>query len=122
MDMDGYFRFILALVFVLGLIAVLAAMARKAGWGFPATAIKRAGSRRLGVVEVTPLDGRRRLILVRRDDVEHLLLIGPTSELVIESGISDNGSAGRIDGTSFKNTLETVSRPPSQIDGPGGAT
>ncbi|MEQ8227174.1 MAG: flagellar biosynthetic protein FliO [Rhodospirillales bacterium] len=122
MDMDGYFRFILALVFVLGLIAVLAAMARKAGWGFPSTAIKRAGNRRLGVVEVTPLDGRRRLILVRRDDVEHLLLIGPTSELVIEAGIPGNGSADRTDSTSFKNTLETVSRPPSQIDGPEGAT
>jgi flagellar protein FliO/FliZ len=92
MDMDGYFRFILALIFVIGLIALFAALARRAGWGFPSSAIKRADSRRLGVVEVTPLDGRRRMILVRRDGVEHLLLIGPTSELVIETGIPAGGS------------------------------
>lgn len=92
MDMGGYFRFILALIFVIGLIALLAAMARRAGWGFPAAAIKRAGNRRLGIVEVTPLDGRRRLILVRRDDTEHLLLVGPTSELLIETGIAGSGT------------------------------
>lgn len=92
MDIGGYFRFILALIFVIGLIALLAAMARRAGWGFPAAAIKRASNRRLGVVEVTPLDGRRRLILVRRDDTEHLLLVGPTSELLIETGIASTGA------------------------------
>ena len=59
--------------------------------------------RRLGVVEVTPLDGRRRLILVRRDAVEHLLLVGPTSELVIETGIAGGDPA------SFQHALETAS-------------
>ncbi|MEQ9170420.1 MAG: flagellar biosynthetic protein FliO [Rhodospirillales bacterium] len=109
MDMDGYLRFILALLFVIGLIAVLAAMARRAGWGFPATAIKRASNRRLGIVEVTPLDGRRRLILVRRDDKEHLLLIGPTSELVIETGITGPGAG-------FKQALDTAVLPPADDD------
>ncbi|MAN79272.1 MAG: hypothetical protein CMM77_11590 [Rhodospirillaceae bacterium] len=104
MDMDNYFRFILALVFVIGLIALLAAVARRAGWGFPAAAIKRASNRRLGIVEVTPLDGRRRLILVRRDDTEHLLLIGPTSELVIETGITGPGA-------SFEQTLNATALP-----------
>ena len=103
MDMDSYLRFLLALVFVIGLIAVFAALARRAGWGFPASAIKRAAGRRLGVVEVTPLDGRRRLILVRRDAVEHLLLVGPTSELVIETGIAGGDPA------SFQHALETAS-------------
>jgi len=110
MDMDGYLRFILALLFVIGLIAVLAAMARRAGWGFPAAAIKRANNRRLGIVEVTPLDGRRRLILIRRDDREHLLLIGPTSELVIETGITGPGA-------DFKQALGATALPPAD----GGA-
>ncbi|PIW27855.1 MAG: hypothetical protein COW30_09370 [Rhodospirillales bacterium CG15_BIG_FIL_POST_REV_8_21_14_020_66_15] len=105
MDVDGYLRFVLALVFVIGLIAVFAALARRAGWGFPAAAIKRAGSRRLGVVEVTPLDGRRRLILVRRDNVEHLLLVGPASELVIETGISGPGDGA------FKRALDAAAAP-----------
>lgn len=92
MSMDGYLRFILALVFVLGLIALFAVLARRLGWGFPAAAIKRLDGRRLGVVEVTPLDGRRRLILIRRDSVEHLLLLSPTSEHVIETGIRAEGT------------------------------
>lgn len=88
MDAWDYLRFPLALVFVLALIALVATMARKAGLGFPSRAIKPGSARRLSVVEVTPLDGRRRLVLVRRDDVEHLLVIGPTSELVIERDIT----------------------------------
>ena len=87
MEWEGYLRFVLALTFVIGLIALFAALARRAGWGFPTAAIKRSDGRRLKVVEVSPLDGRRRLILVRRDDTEHLLLVGPTSELVVETGI-----------------------------------
>ena len=88
MEAMDYFRFLLALVFVLGLIGVLATLARRAGLGFPAAAIKPGGKRRLSVVEVTAVDGRRRMVLVRRDDVEHLLLISPTSEAVIERGIA----------------------------------
>ena len=88
MEAMDYFRFLLALVFVLGLIGVLATLARRAGLGFPAAAIKPGGKRRLSVVEVTAVDGRRRMVLVRRDDVEHLLLISPTSETVIERGIA----------------------------------
>ncbi|MBB54754.1 MAG: hypothetical protein CMF67_10325 [Magnetovibrio sp.] len=88
MEIMDYFRFLLALVFVLGLIGVLATIARRAGLGFPTAAIKPGNKRRLSVVEVTAVDGRRRMVLVRRDDVEHLLLISPTSETVIERGIA----------------------------------
>lgn len=84
---DGYFRFILALIFVIALIGVAALLARRMGLGFPAQAIKPSGSRRVTVVEVSPLDARRKLVLVRRDDVEHLLVISPTSEIVVETGI-----------------------------------
>ena len=91
MEIMDYFRFLLALVFVLGLIGVLATIARRAGLGFPTAAIKPGNKRRLSVVEVTAVDGRRRMVLVRRDDVEHLLLISPTSETVIERGIAIEG-------------------------------
>ena len=60
MEVMDYFRFFLALVFVLGLIGALATVARRAGLGFPAAAIKPGGKRRLSVVEVTQVDGRRR--------------------------------------------------------------
>ncbi|MEP9353701.1 flagellar biosynthetic protein FliO [Xanthobacter sp. KR7-65] len=39
---------------------------------------------RLSVVESVVVDQRRRLVLVRRDEVEHLLLIGGSSDLVVE--------------------------------------
>lgn len=42
---------------------------------------------RIGVVDTAQVDGSRRLILVRRDDTEHLLLLGGDGDLVIESGI-----------------------------------
>ncbi|HSI41627.1 MAG TPA: flagellar biosynthetic protein FliO, partial [Xanthobacteraceae bacterium] len=52
---------------------------------------KRRGSSggsgpRLAVLDQIALDDRRRLVLVRRDNVEHLLMIGGVTELVVESG------------------------------------
>lgn len=47
---------------------------------------------RLGISEYQELDQMRRLVLVRRDNVEHLLLIGGPVDLVVESGIG----AGKV--------------------------
>lgn len=79
-------QFILALVFVLALIGVLAAVARRMGLGYgPAV---RGGRRRLAVSEVVALDGKRKLVLVRRDTTEHLVILGPNSETLIEGAIT----------------------------------
>ena len=43
--------------------------------------------RRLKIVEYLPLDARRRLVLVRRDQKEFLLVLGPQGETVVESNI-----------------------------------
>ncbi len=86
MDMDNYLRFVLALAFVLGLIGVLAMLVRKYGPG-RMVAARRGPNRRLWVSEVLPLDGRRRLVLVRRDGVEHLMLLGHGADLIVEAGI-----------------------------------
>lgn len=43
--------------------------------------------RRLEVVEQANLDGRRRLVLIRRDHVEHLLMTGGPVDVVIEINI-----------------------------------
>lgn len=96
-----YFRFLLALVFVLGLIGLLAYLARRFGVGAirlsPAfrEQRKRDGAR-LAIVDVTNLDTRRRLVLIRRDNVEHLLLISPNSETVVERNIDSGGSPAGI--------------------------
>lgn len=42
---------------------------------------------RLGVVDAFDLDRQRQLVIVRRDNVEHLIMIGGPNDLVIESEI-----------------------------------
>lgn len=86
MDSGFYLRFVLALAFVLGLIGLLAWAVRRLGLtGRLASTGGR--ERRLEIVEVRPLDAKRRLVLLRRDSVEHLVLTGATGDLLIESGI-----------------------------------
>jgi len=85
--MDNYLRFVAALLFVLGLIALLAWLARR--YGLAGAAAPSGGKRkRLRLVEAMPLDAKRRLVLVQRDDVEHLILLGAAGDIAIESGIS----------------------------------
>lgn len=43
---------------------------------------------RLGIVDIYELDRQRQLILLRRDNVEHLLLVGGPNDVVIERNIS----------------------------------
>jgi len=55
----------------------------------------RRGSR-LGISEYREIDKQRRLVLVRRDGVEHLLLIGPNEDLVVETGITSEAAGQRV--------------------------
>jgi len=76
---------ILSLLFVLGLFGVAAFLAGRFGL---VQTTKPAGSRRrLATVETLALDGKRRLLLIRRDDVEHLVILGPSTETVVERNI-----------------------------------
>jgi flagellar protein FliO/FliZ len=84
MTLTGSLQAVFALAFVLALIAAAALLARRFGLAGAATA---GGQRRLAIVEMLALDNRRRLVLVRRDQVEHLVLIGPDGTCVVEPGI-----------------------------------
>lgn len=96
MDLAAYLKFVAALLFVLALIGLLAWLARRFGLGLRAGPV--VGARRLALVEVMVLDARRRLVLVRRDDVEHLLLLGANGESVVETGIArDAGGRKAVD-------------------------
>jgi len=73
---------------VLLLLAVTAA----AAWGalrFYTTyaSFKKIHQGRVAVIDAAAVDGRRHLILIRRDNVEHLLMIGGRSDVVIEANI-----------------------------------
>lgn len=85
---DSYLRFFLALVFVIGLIGLAATAARRMGLGYRLPSKGNGRQRRLAIVEVMPLDTRRRLVLLRRDETEHLVLLGGESDLLLEGGIA----------------------------------
>ncbi|MEP3234067.1 MAG: hypothetical protein ABJO30_14675 [Hyphomicrobiales bacterium] len=50
---------------------------------------------RLGVIEAAAVDNKRRLVLVRRDNVEHLIMIGGTSDILVEAGINRSAAGPR---------------------------
>src|SRR5664279_2142049 len=76
----------ISIVIVLGLIAVVYWLARRYSSGGLGR-IGRGRVPRLAVVDAMAVDARRRLVLVRRDNVEHLILVGGTSDLVVEHSI-----------------------------------
>jgi hypothetical protein len=43
--------------------------------------------RRIAVIDAAPVDARRSVVLIRRDSVEHLLMIGGPADLVIDLNI-----------------------------------
>src|SRR5580704_15747485 len=81
-------KFVLAFLIVLGLIFAAFWAVRRFGSGRLGGDAMRGRQPRLGVTEQAFLrDGRRQLILVRRDNVEHLMLIGGPTDVVVETNI-----------------------------------
>lgn len=50
--------------------------------------VGRGRNRRLSVVDTMSIDQKRQMVLIRRDNVEHLLLIGGAADLVVETDIT----------------------------------
>lgn len=85
MDIVLLLKFIAAFVFVISLMLLLPHALRRIG--VAGTQMVKNGKRRLKVVEFMPIDHRRRLVLVRRDDKDHLILLGINGETLVEAGI-----------------------------------
>ena len=45
---------------------------------------------RLRIVETLPLSAQHRAVLIERDTVQHLVILGPNGETVVETGIKNN--------------------------------
>jgi flagellar biogenesis protein FliO len=80
-------RLIFAFLTVLLLIGVFVLLLRRFGPAAGGVGGRRPGGSRLGVIEVATVDHQRRLVIVRRDTVEHLVMIGGPNDLLIEPGI-----------------------------------
>ena len=107
----NYLKFVLALVFVLGLIGGFAILAKRAGLGNRGP-IVRGKSKRLSIVESMSLDPKRRVVLIRRDDAEHLVLLGTQNEQIIETGLAvkDELEEARPSKPSFLKALDLPNR------------
>ncbi len=81
-----------ALLFVLALMLGLSLIMRRFNSG---TGMIAPNKRRLKIVEMMPLGARHRMILVKRDDREHLVILGPAGETVVESGITAPVETGK---------------------------
>ena len=79
--------FILAFVAVLALIFLVGWLARRFAGNRLGANTNRSRMPRLAVIDAAAVDGRRRLVLVRRDNVEHLLMIGGPTDIVVEPNI-----------------------------------
>ena len=91
-EMPLAIRFFLAFLVVLGLIGAAAWAVRRFGSGRLGGAGTRGRQPRLAVIDHASVDARRRLILVRRDNVEHCLMIGGPTDVVVESNIVRAGA------------------------------
>jgi len=98
---------LLFIIFIAGLLVVGGLLLR----GYLTTG-NRAGAltggffgpkpeKRLDVVDQANVDGRRRLVLIRRDNIEHLIMTGGPVDVVIETGIATTS-------TSNSGSIETV--------------
>src|ERR1700709_2131044 len=79
--------FFFSFLAVLALIGVAAWLVRRFAGNRLGTNGNRGRMPRLAVIDATAVDGRRRLVLVRRDNIEHLLMIGGPTDIVVESNI-----------------------------------
>lgn len=80
---------ILTAVLALGLVLVMIVAGvwlLKLVFGATSKAV-RGHNRRISVVDALHVDAKRQLLIVRRDDVEHLILTGGPQDVVVESGI-----------------------------------
>ena len=85
MDLIALLRMFGGLITVLGLLAGALWVVRRYDIKLPGQFLTGSGEKRLALVERLPIDGRRSVALIRRDDREHLVLIAPEGLLMLDS-------------------------------------
>ena len=86
--MTGVLVLVLGAAFAAAAIVAVAFIVRQTMRGPGLTLFAAKAPKRLDIVEQAVVDAKRRLVLVRRDDVEHLVMTGGLTDIVIESGIA----------------------------------
>src|SRR5262245_55455643 len=87
LDVSTPVRVLGAIIILIALLGAFFWLVRRFGGERLGTTTARGRQPRLAVIDAATVDGRRRLVLIRRDNVEHLLMIGGPSDLVVEPNI-----------------------------------
>ncbi|MFO1109872.1 MAG: flagellar biosynthetic protein FliO [Bradyrhizobium sp.] len=85
--MSSTITFFFAFIAVLALIGAAAWLVRRFANNRLGANTGRGRMPRLAVIDAAAVDGRRRLVLVRRDNIEHLIMIGGPADVVVETNI-----------------------------------
>ena len=83
-------QYVIAFAIIAALLGLFAIVLRRIGgkrFSLPGQDRGRGRQPRLGIVDVYDLDRQRQLVLLRRDNVEHLVMLGGPNDLVVESNI-----------------------------------
>src|SRR5476649_2853906 len=107
--------FFFAFVAVLALIGLAAWLVRRFAGNRLGANTNRGRMPRLAVIDAATVDGRRRLVLIRRDNVEHLLMIGGPTDVVVEPNIVR--ATGARDPARIAVPTDTAARPSSNGEG-----
>jgi hypothetical protein len=95
LDLTTAQKVIVASVVILVLLALLGLFVRQIQGGrlrLRGQGSGRTRQPRLGIVDTHDLDRQRQLVLIRRDNVEHLIMIGGSSDVVVETNIVRSGA------------------------------
>ncbi len=83
---SGVTQVLVSLLVVLVLAALIIFLIRYLSNSQLGQKMARGRQPRLSIVEATNMDGRRKLVIIRRDHVEHLIMIGGPNDVLIETG------------------------------------
>ena len=111
-ELSSAAQFVIAGVVIFILLALFALVLRRLAGGrlrVKGQGAARARQPRLGVIDIYDLDQQRQLVLLRRDNVEHLIMIGGPNDVVVEASIVRGSRAGSVQVT----TGNGEDRPPA---------
>jgi flagellar protein FliO/FliZ len=122
-DLSVLMKFLVAFVVVFAVLGAAGYLWRRLNGGNLVALGPRGRQPRLAVIDAASVDGRRRLVLVRRDNVEHLLLIGGPTDVVVEPNIDRTAAVATapapVRDTKASATLEPLPRQTMSLEGSG---
>ena len=115
-----YWVVMLSVLAAVAVAAVVGVRAYMSGTSPDELFFKPRSEPRLAVIEHANLDGKRKLVLIRRDDVEHLIMTGGPVDVVLETGIGEKRRPVAEPVTQAATVFTRPARALGQSSGSGG--